>query len=95
MRLKENADDYRYFPDPDLIPLLLPEERIERIRAALPELPDARERRFADRARPLVRRRATLIASRVLADWFEAAARAHGNAKRTSRTGCCATCSPR
>ena len=81
MRLKENADDYRYFPDPDLIPLRLPEERIERIRAALPELPDARERRFQDEHALSAADAHTLIASRALADWFEGAARAHGNAK--------------
>jgi aspartyl-tRNA(Asn)/glutamyl-tRNA(Gln) amidotransferase subunit B len=81
MRIKENADDYRYFPDPDLIPLQLPEARVDAIRAALPELPDAREQRFA-RAYELSAADAhTLVSSRALADWFEAAARAHGNAK--------------
>jgi aspartyl-tRNA(Asn)/glutamyl-tRNA(Gln) amidotransferase subunit B len=81
MRLKENADDYRYFPDPDLIPLLLPEERIERIRAALPELPDVREQRFQSEHGLAAADAHTLVVSRALADWFEAAARAHGNAK--------------
>ncbi|MEN8160638.1 MAG: Asp-tRNA(Asn)/Glu-tRNA(Gln) amidotransferase subunit GatB, partial [Myxococcota bacterium] len=81
MRLKENADDYRYFPDPDLIPLVLSEARIEEIRAALPELPAARQQRFeaehglsADDAR-------TLVGSRALADWYQAAAKAHGQSK--------------
>jgi aspartyl-tRNA(Asn)/glutamyl-tRNA(Gln) amidotransferase subunit B len=81
MRLKENADDYRYFPDPDLIPLRLPEERIERIRAALPELPDARERRFQAEHGLSPADAHTLMASRALADWFEAALLSHGNAK--------------
>ena len=81
MRLKENADDYRYFPDPDLIPLQLPEERIERIRAALPELPDAREQRFQSEHGLAAADAHTLVASRALADWYEAAARAHGNPK--------------
>ena len=46
MRTKEDSDDYRYFPEPDLPPLALPPERLARIRAALPELPDAREARL-------------------------------------------------
>jgi len=81
MRIKENADDYRYFPDPDLIPLRLPEARIEKIRAALPELPDARERRFQGEHGLSAADARTLVASRALADWYEAASRAHGNAK--------------
>ena len=46
MRTKEEANDYRYFPDPDLLPVLTTAEEIEAIRAELPELPDARRRRF-------------------------------------------------
>jgi aspartyl-tRNA(Asn)/glutamyl-tRNA(Gln) amidotransferase subunit B len=46
MRLKEDADDYRYFPDPDLIPLRISENEVEHIRAGLPELPEARRARF-------------------------------------------------
>ncbi len=48
MRAKEFAHDYRYFPDPDLLPLHLDPEEVERIRAALPELPDQRKQRFID-----------------------------------------------
>jgi aspartyl-tRNA(Asn)/glutamyl-tRNA(Gln) amidotransferase subunit B len=81
MRLKENADDYRYFPDPDLIPLRLSEERIEAIRAALPELPQAREQRFQSEHGLSAGDARTLVASRALADWYEAAARAHGRAQ--------------
>jgi len=84
MRLKENADDYRYFPDPDLVPLQLPEERIEKIRAALPELPGAREQRFQEGLGLAPADACTLVSSRGLADWFEAAARAHGNAKHVA-----------
>jgi aspartyl-tRNA(Asn)/glutamyl-tRNA(Gln) amidotransferase subunit B len=84
MRLKENADDYRYFPDPDLVPLLLSEARIEAIRAALPELPDAREQRFAAELGLAPADARTLVSSRALADWFEAAAQAHGNAKHVA-----------
>jgi aspartyl-tRNA(Asn)/glutamyl-tRNA(Gln) amidotransferase subunit B len=48
MRSKEEANDYRYFPDPDLLPLELAEDQIERIRATLPELPDAKKHRFVN-----------------------------------------------
>jgi len=81
MRLKENADDYRYFPDPDLIPLMVGEERIEEIRAALPELPDQKRLRFESEYGLSAHDARLLSASRALADFFEAAARAHGTAK--------------
>jgi aspartyl-tRNA(Asn)/glutamyl-tRNA(Gln) amidotransferase subunit B len=48
MRSKEDAHDYRYFPDPDLLPLVIDENWIEEIRASLPELPDAKKRRFIE-----------------------------------------------
>ena len=48
MRTKEEAHDYRYFPDPDLLPVVVTEDMIERVRAAMPELPQARERRFTE-----------------------------------------------
>jgi aspartyl-tRNA(Asn)/glutamyl-tRNA(Gln) amidotransferase subunit B len=78
MRLKENADDYRYFPDPDLVPLLLDEARMERARGALPELPEARRARFAAEYGLAPHDARLLTASRTLADLFESAARAHG-----------------
>ena len=46
MRLKEEANDYRYFPDPDLLPLVISEEEIEAVRGTLPELPDQKRERF-------------------------------------------------
>ena len=46
MRSKEDAHDYRYFPDPDLLPLDLKQEFIEELKASLPELPDERKQRF-------------------------------------------------
>ncbi len=60
MRSKEEANDYRYFPDPDLLPLLLEDAFIEAARAALPELPDAKKQRFMEQyeAERLRRRRA-------------------------------------
>jgi aspartyl-tRNA(Asn)/glutamyl-tRNA(Gln) amidotransferase subunit B len=48
MRNKENAHDYRYFPDPDLPPLILSEQEVQQIRTLLPELPDARKKRFIE-----------------------------------------------
>jgi aspartyl-tRNA(Asn)/glutamyl-tRNA(Gln) amidotransferase subunit B len=48
MRSKEEAHDYRYFPDPDLLPLVLDAAWVERIRASLPELPDAKRKRFVE-----------------------------------------------
>jgi aspartyl-tRNA(Asn)/glutamyl-tRNA(Gln) amidotransferase subunit B len=81
MRTKENADDYRYFPDPDLIPLRISTERIAEIRAALPELSEARAQRFAAQYALPGKDAALLAGDGALAAWFEAAARAHGNAR--------------
>ena len=79
MRVKENADDYRYFPDPDLIPLELDPAWIAEVRAGLPELPARRRARFeAEHGLP-AHEAHLLTGSRALADFFEAAARAHGS----------------
>jgi len=77
MRSKEDAHDYRYFPDPDLLPLAIAEEEIERIRRALPELPEARRERFAAQGLPAQDARA-LVAERELADYYEACVGAAG-----------------
>jgi aspartyl-tRNA(Asn)/glutamyl-tRNA(Gln) amidotransferase subunit B len=72
MRSKEEANDYRYFPDPDLLPVVIDEALIERARKALPELPDAKRERFErDYALPAYDA-AVLTAQRPLADYFEA-----------------------
>ena len=73
MRTKEDAHDYRYFPDPDLLPLLIAEEEIERIRAALPELPAQRFGRFTEKLAVSAANAAVLTGDRALADYFEAA----------------------
>ena len=76
MRGKEEANDYRYFPDPDLLPVELSTEYIESIRTELPELPAAKMRRFRseyDLGEDDVRQ---LTASRDIADYYEAVARA-------------------
>jgi aspartyl-tRNA(Asn)/glutamyl-tRNA(Gln) amidotransferase subunit B len=72
MRTKENADDYRYFPDPDLVPLALEPAFVERTRLTLPELPERRRIRF-ESAHGLSAYDARLLStSRSLADFFEA-----------------------
>jgi aspartyl-tRNA(Asn)/glutamyl-tRNA(Gln) amidotransferase subunit B len=76
LRLKENADDYRYFDDPDLIPLLIDEELIEAVRADLPELPEQKLVRFRDQYDLPVETIRILVASRPLADYFERCAAA-------------------
>ena len=80
-RSKEEAHDYRYFPEPDLPPLCLPEEQLVRIGANLPELPDARRDRFLDQY-GLSRYDAMLLTSdRAVADFFEGTVAAYGDAK--------------
>ena len=74
MRTKEDAHDYRYFPDPDLLPLELDEDFIEEIRAAMPELPEARRRRFVEALGLSDYDAGLLTAERARADYFEAAA---------------------
>jgi aspartyl-tRNA(Asn)/glutamyl-tRNA(Gln) amidotransferase subunit B len=84
MRSKEEAHDYRYFPEPDLPPLHLTAGWIEDIRRTLPELPEARRRRFvSDYALPEYDA-GVLTQSGAVADYFEAAAAASGNAKAAS-----------
>ena len=81
MRSKEEAHDYRYFPEPDLPPLVIADELIERLRAELPELPEARRHRFVDEYGLSLDDAAQLTDSRNMADYFETVARASGNAK--------------
>jgi aspartyl-tRNA(Asn)/glutamyl-tRNA(Gln) amidotransferase subunit B len=77
MRSKEEAHDYRYFPDPDLLPVELDEAWIERIRASLPELPDAKRLRFMNDLGLTAYDAAVLVAERETAEYFEAAAKGH------------------
>ncbi len=85
MRSKEYAHDYRYFPEPDLVPLKLDPAWVESIRAALPELPRARRQRFVTQYGLPVYDAELLTQSRALADYYEAAVRAHpGNPKAIS-----------
>jgi aspartyl-tRNA(Asn)/glutamyl-tRNA(Gln) amidotransferase subunit B len=74
MRGKEEANDYRYFPDPDLLPVTIDEARIERVRSEMPELPAARRERLIDEYGLSAYDCDILVADRELADYFEAAA---------------------
>ena len=78
MRSKEEANDYRYFPDPDLLPLDLDDAFIESVRAELPELPDAKAARFVREYGLSEYDAGVLTASRDLADYYEAVARGVG-----------------
>ncbi len=84
MRTKEDAHDYRYFPEPDLLPVVLPREQVEAWRAALPELPRTRRIRFAEQYGLPEYDADVLVAERAVADFFEATAESAGNAKAVS-----------
>ncbi len=75
MRSKEDAHDYRYFPDPDLLPLVLDEDWIAALKAALPELPDAKRARFMREYGLTAYDAAVLVAERATADFYETVAR--------------------
>lgn len=81
MRSKESAHDYRYFPDPDLLPLMIDDKWIAAVSAALPELPAARKSRFMGDYRLPVYEAELLTSRRDIADYFEAAVHAHANPK--------------
>ena len=84
MRGKEEAQDYRYFPEPDLPPVSIPAQALQHVRAALPELPAARKARFLARYGPAgvsVKEAHLLTLETTLAGWFEAVAELSGNPK--------------
>ncbi len=81
MRSKEEAHDYRYFPDPDLVPLVISDQWVERSRSELPELPGQRQQRFMTDLGLLPYDAEVLTASRALSDYFEAGVAVHDNAK--------------
>ncbi len=84
MRSKEQAHDYRYFPEPDLLPLVVDSAYQQRIREQLPELPEARRRRMMADYGITAQDAQVLTASRTLADQFESAAKAARNPKRVA-----------
>jgi aspartyl-tRNA(Asn)/glutamyl-tRNA(Gln) amidotransferase subunit B len=83
MRSKEDAHDYRYFPDPDLLPLVISEEWIERTRAAMPELPEAMRARFMAQYGLPAYDAGLLTAGKALAAYFEALVAAVGGEAKT------------
>lgn len=84
MRSKEYAHDYRYFPDPDLLPLAIDEEWIAEIKASLPELPAARKERFVTQYGLSFYDAELLTSRRDIADYFESAVKIHANPKSIS-----------
>jgi len=84
MRSKEEAHDYRYFPEPDLPPLRVDEARIARVRASMPELPEARRERFVSAYGLPAYDAGVLTQSSEIADYFEVVASTSGNAKAAS-----------
>ncbi|WP_068468117.1 Asp-tRNA(Asn)/Glu-tRNA(Gln) amidotransferase subunit GatB [Candidatus Protochlamydia phocaeensis] len=81
MRRKESADDYRYFPEPDLVPIILTDEYIEEIREGLPELPLQRERRYVRQLGLSPHHAFALTSEKALADYFEKALNSCSNAR--------------
>ncbi|MBV8094251.1 MAG: Asp-tRNA(Asn)/Glu-tRNA(Gln) amidotransferase subunit GatB [Acetobacteraceae bacterium] len=75
MRTKEDAHDYRYFPDPDLLPLVLDEAWIEELKATLPELPDAKRRRFMEQYGLPAYDAGVLVAEQATAEFYETVAK--------------------
>jgi aspartyl-tRNA(Asn)/glutamyl-tRNA(Gln) amidotransferase subunit B len=84
MRSKEEAHDYRYFPEPDLLPLVVDAVRVERVRQSMPELPDARRQRFVAAYAIPEYDAGVLTQSAALADYFEQVAQGAGNPKAAS-----------
>lgn len=81
MRSKEEAHDYRYFPEPDLPPLEVADEFIQQVTSAMPELPDARRRRFMDQYELSFSDASQLTSDKSLADFYEETAKVSGNAR--------------
>jgi aspartyl-tRNA(Asn)/glutamyl-tRNA(Gln) amidotransferase subunit B len=81
MRSKEEANDYRYFPDPDLLPVEFDDEFIAAVTSDMPELPDVKCRRFCEQFGLGIKDAVALVSSRELADYFEAVAATSGDAK--------------
>ena len=84
MRTKEEAHDYRYFPDPDLVPIVVNDEWIEKIRKDLPELPDEKRKRFVKQYRIPEYDAGVLTSSRPLADYYEQCVEMFPQPKTTS-----------
>ena len=81
MRGKEEAHDYRYFPEPDLVPIVVENEWINEIKASLPELPDIRRQRFVSEYGLPAADAGLLVSEKPLADWYEEALKLGGQPK--------------
>lgn len=79
MRGKEEANDYRYFPDPDLLPLIITEELIEKVRSELPELPQQKRQRFMDQYGLSAYDASILVSSKDTAEFYENVVKESGN----------------
>jgi aspartyl-tRNA(Asn)/glutamyl-tRNA(Gln) amidotransferase subunit B len=77
MRSKEDAHDYRYFPDPDLLPLTVDNAFIEDVRKTMPELPDTKKKRFTDKLGLSAYDAGVLVSEKERADYFETVAKGH------------------
>ena len=84
MRTKENADDYRYFPEPDLVAIKLSTEYIEKVKKSLPELPESRYERYLNEYKLSEKDARILVSSKYLSNLFEEAGRISGNYKAVS-----------
>ncbi|WP_080848655.1 Asp-tRNA(Asn)/Glu-tRNA(Gln) amidotransferase subunit GatB [Cytobacillus gottheilii] len=84
MRVKEGSDDYRYFPEPDLLDIHIDDEWKERIKAEIPELPDARQKRYVEQFGLPAYDAAVLTVTKETADFFEGAVEAGAEAKQAS-----------
>lgn len=85
MRSKEEAHDYRYFPDPDLLPLVLDPAFVKAIKAGLPELPDTKKARFIEQYGVSAYDAGVLVAERDIADYYEAVVKGEGAARREGK----------
>ena len=81
MRDKENAEDYRYFPDPDLVAIKLSEEYIQNVKNSLPELPESRKKRYLEQYNLSEKDAKIITSSKYLSDLFEKAGEISGNIK--------------
>ena len=84
MRSKEFAHDYRYFPDPDLLPIIIDDKWIEEVKSSLPELPETRKARFISQYNLSVYDAELLTSRKDIADYFESAVKNHPNSKGIS-----------
>lgn len=81
MRVKEAADDYRYFPEPDLVQLIIDDEWLERVKASIPELPDARKKRYVEELGLTEYDASVLVVNKNISDFFDEMVKLGADAK--------------